>query len=454
MSRGLDLAHDALRTTQGDGAEVVVHAERSGIARFAASIVHQPTLIENSVVRVRVLRDGKIGWASTNRVDAEGLAEVARRAGEAADGARPDPDFPGFAPPADYPDAVGFDEQIAAHGAADQARLAAAAIEAAGDIGLYGIYTSGVTEIAVGSSTGLAAEQTTTDAVCLCLAADREASGWAERTGWRAADVDPAEPAREAAEIAARTRGGAELEPGPYRAVLEPVAVADLVRWFSYDSMGAQGYLEERSFFCGRLGDQAFDPKVSIADDALDTANLPRPFDFEGTPKQRVPIIEDGVIKGVVWDRATAARAQNGQTSTGHAPPDAWRFFGPLPTAYAMAGGDAESPEQLAELVGDGVYVTRLHYLSIVDPRGGVLTGMTRDGTFRIRDGKIAEPLVNLRFTVAMSDVLGDVPGLSRDRSLVNLSDLYEERFAHAALVPAIATARFHISGTGSGPGL
>jgi PmbA protein len=454
VSRTLDLAEQALRATDGDDAEIVVHAERSGVARFAASVVHQPTLIENTVVRVRVVRDGKIGWAATNRVDEEGLAEVARRAGEAADSARPDPDFPGFAPPADYSDVGGYDEETAALGAADQARLAAAAIDAAGDIGLYGIFTSGVTEIAVASSTGLAAEQAVTDAVCLCLAADREASGWSERTGWRAADVDPAVPGQEAAEIASRTRGGGELDPGSYRAVLEPVAVADLVRWFSYDTMGAQGYLEERSYFCGRIGEQAFDPKVSIADDALDAANLPKPFDFEGTPKQRVPIVEEGVIRGVVWDRVTAARAQDGQVSTGHAPPDAWRFFGPLPTAYSMAAGDVGSSEELAELVGDGIYVTRLHYLSVVDPRGGVLTGMTRDGTFRIRDGKIAEPLVNLRFTVAMSDVLGEVPGLSRDRMLVNLNDLYDERFPHAALVPGIATARFHISGTGSGPGL
>lgn len=454
MSRSLDLAEAALQAAGGDDAEVVVHAERSGVARFAASIVHQPTLIENAVVRVRVARDGKIGWAATNRTDAEGLAEVAGRAGAAADSARPDPDFPGFAPPSQYSDVGGYDEETAALGAADQARHAGAAIEAAGGLGLYGIYTSGVTEIAVASSTGLAAEQQTTDAVCLCLAADRESSGWSERTGWRAADVDPAEPAREAAETAARTRGGVELEPGAYRAVLEPVAVADLVRWFSYDSLGGQGYLEERSYFCGRIGDQAFDPKVSIADDALDRANLPRPFDFEGTPKQRVPMIEDGVIKGVVWDRATAARAQNGQATTGHAPPDAWRFFGPLPTAFDMAAGEARSSEELAEIVGDGIYVTRLHYLSIVDPRGGVLTGMTRDGTFRIREGKIAEPLVNLRFTVAIADVFGDVPGLSRDRRLVNLNELYDERYAHAALVPAIATGHFHISGTGSGPGL
>jgi PmbA protein len=454
VSRALDIAQQALQATAGDEAEVLVHAERSGVARFAASVVHQPTLIDNAVVRVRVVRDGKLGWAATNRVDAESLADVARRAGEAADSARPDPDFPGLAPPAEYEEVGGYDEETAALGAADQARLAAAAIEGADGFGLYGYFTSGVTEIALASATGLTAHQSMTDAVCLCLAANDDASGWSERTGWRVSAIDPATPAREAAETAARTRGAADLEPGSYAAVLEPMAVADLVRWFSYDSMGAQGYLEERSYFCGRIGEQAFDPKVSVADDALDDTNLPKAFDFEGTPKQRVDLIENGVIRDVVWDRLTAARAGDGRVSTGHAPPDAWRFYGPLPTAFSMAGGEASSTEELAELVGDGIYVTRLHYLSVVEPRAGVLTGMTRDGTFRIRDGKVAEPLVNLRFTVAMSDVLAEVPGLTREPMLVNLNDLYDERFPHAALVPALATKSFHITGTGSGPGL
>jgi PmbA protein len=119
-----------------------------------------------------------------------------------------------------------------------------------------------------------------------------------------------------------------------------------------------------------------------------------------------------------------------------------------------MAGGEAESTDELAELVGEGIYVTRLHYLSVVQPREGVLTGMTRDGTFRIRDGKVGEPLVNLRFTVPMPEVLGDVPGLTREQSLVNMNELYDERFPHAALVPALATTRFQITGAGSGPGL
>jgi PmbA protein len=454
LSRALDLAEEALRSTEGDQAEALVHAERSGVARFAGSVVHQPTLIDNAVVRMRVVRDGKLGWAGTNRVDAEGLAEVARRAAEAADSGRPDPDFPGLAPPAEYAEVDGFDDETAALGAEDQARLAAAAIEAVPDFGLYGYYSSGVTEIALASATGLRARQAVTDAVCLCLAADDGASGWAERTSWRSSGVDPAAAAREAAEIAARTRGAGEFEPGTYAAVLEPCAVAELLRWFSYDSLGAHGFLEDRSYFCGRIGEQAFDPKVSLADDALDTDNLPKAFDFEGTPKQRVELVEDGVIRGVVWDRLTAARAKDSRVSTGHAPPDAWRFYGPLPVALTLGAGEAGSTEELTGLVGDGIYVTRLHYLSVVDPREGVLTGMTRDGTFRIRDGKVAEPLVNLRFTVSMPDLLRDVPGLGRERRLVNLSDLYDERFPYAALVPALATARFHISGTGSGPGL
>jgi PmbA protein len=450
----LDLAEQALRAADGDEAEVLVHAERSGVARFAGSVVHQPTLIDNAVVRLRIVRDGKIGWAATNRVDADGLAAVARRAAEAADSARPDPDFPGLAPPAEYPELPGYDEETAALGAQDQARLAATAIEAAPDFGLYGYFSSGVTEIALASATGLQAHQEVTDAVCICLAAAEGASGWDEQTHWRVSAVDPAAAAQGAAEIAGRTRTAEELEPGPYRAVLGPYAVAELLRWFSYDSLGAYGFLEERSYFCGRIGEQAFDEKVSISDDALDDDNLPKRFDFEGTPKERVELVEHGVLRDVVWDRTTAARSGNGRVSTGHAPPDAWRFYGPLPTALTLDPGELGSTEELAGLVDEGIYVNRLHYLSVVDPREGVLTGMTRDGTFRIRNGKVAEPLVNLRFTVAMPDVLREVPGLGRDRKLVNLNDLYDERFPYAALVPALATTRFQITGTGSGPGL
>jgi PmbA protein len=448
----LELAERALALAAGDQAEAVVTTERSGFARFAAGEVHQPTLIDDTVVQLRVIDDGRSGAASSNRTDEEGLAELARRAREAAAGADRDPDLVPLAEPAELPRVEGYDQATAGLGADDQARLAEAAIAAADDFGLYGYFTSGVTGLAIASTTGLRAFEQKTDATCLALAAVDGASGHAQRTAWRAAELDPAAVAREAVAKAERTREAVDAPPARYRAVLEPYAIAELLYYAAFDMFNGQALLEERSWFAGRIGERALDPKVTLVDDGLDPRGLPRAFDFEGTPKQRVVLVEDGVIRDTVWDRETAAQA--GRTSTGHALPLAARAEGAIATAVAMSPGEADSSAELAELVGDGIHVTRLHYLGVVNPREGVITGMTKDGTFRIRDGKVAEPLVNLRFTVALPELLADVPGLTRDTLLVNQSDFYDERWAYGYRVPAIATACFNVTGSGSRPGL
>jgi PmbA protein len=451
--KALEVAKAALAEADGE-AEAVAHVERSGLARFSGSEVNQPTLIENVVVTLRVVRDSRSGVATTNKVDGDGLAELARRAADAAESAPADDTFPGLAPPAEPPAVEGDDEDTARLGPDDQARLAAAAIEGAGAVPAFGYFTSAATELAVASSTGLAVEQKMTDASALVVAADDGRSGYAEQTAWRARDVDPAAVASEAAAKAERTADSKEIAPGTYRAVLEPYAFADLLEYFAHDSFGALGLLEERSYLTGRLGQKVFDERVSIADDSLDPRGLPKAFDFEGTPKQRVVLIENGVARGVVWDRETAVRAGEGTRSTGHAPPPDSTDWGPLPYALSIAPGEAESVEELAELVGDGIYITRLHYLGVVHPREGVITGMTRDGTFRIRDGKLAEPLVNLRFTVPVPELLHEVYGLTRGVRLVNSQNFYGERYPYGVLAPAIASAKFAITGAGSKPGI
>jgi PmbA protein len=353
--QALDLAERALRAAEGDEAFALVQRERSGMARFAGSEVHQPTLIENEVVELQVVRDSRLGVARGNKTDDEGLRELAARAAEAAESTPADPDFPGLAAPSELPAVAAYDEETASLEAADQARLAAAAIGAS-ELDLYGFFTSGTTELAIASTAGVASSQPMTDVAVLTLAAVDGASGYAERTSWRRGEVDPGESAREAVEKARHTRGAVELEPGSYRAVLEPYAFAELLLYFAYDAFG-------------RLGKRVFDERLSLADDALDPRGLPKAFDFEGTPKQRVQLVEDGVLCGVVWDRTTAKRAGGGQESTGHAPPSSVRHWGPLPFALSVAGGEAESAEELAELVGDGIYITRLHYLGIDNPR-------------------------------------------------------------------------------------
>jgi PmbA protein len=450
--KALDIAKAALEVAGGE-AEAVAHVEHSGLARFAGSEVHQPTLIENAMVTLRVVHGNRTGVATTNKLDAAGLEEVSRRAADAAESVPPDESFPGLAPPAEPPVVAGYDEETAALDAAAQARLAAAAIDAGGDIPLYGFFTSALTELAVASTTGLSVAQEMTDATALVVAANEDGSGYAEHTAWRAGEIDPSLVAHEAAEKARRTKAAGETEAGVYRAVLEPYAFADLLDYFSHDSFGALGLLEERSYFTARLGEQVFDEKISILDDALDSRGLPKAFDFEGTPKQRVKLVENGVACGVVWDRATAAQSTGAET-TGHAPPAELRDWGPLPSALSVQPGDAESVDELAERVGDGLYVTRLHYLGVVHPREGIITGMTRDGTFRIRDGEIAEPLVNLRFTIAVPDFLRAVLGLTKKAALVNSQNFYGERYAYGLLTPAIAAERFTITGVGSKPGI
>jgi PmbA protein len=451
--RALELVDRALRVTEADEADAVAHLEQSGFARFAASEVHQPTLIRDDTLTLRVIRGGKVGCAVTNRTDDEGLRDAARRAADAADSARPDPDYAGLQPPVEVPRVAGFDEETATLTPEEQAAAASAAIEAAAGYGLYGYFTSAVTEIAVSSTTGHSVSQTTTDASVLAIAASEDESGYAEATSWKANELDPAGVAREAVEKAARTKNAVELDAGTHAAVLEPYAFSELLWYFGFSSLGALSCLEGRSYLSGRLGDRLFHESFTLLDDGLDPRGLPKSFDLEGVPKQRVTLIENGVAKDVVWDRRTAKRAGDGRTSTGHALSAPAQGFGPLPLNLSVQGGDATRGE-LIERVGEGIYVTRLHYLGVVDPREGIITGMTRDGTFRIEGGKVTKPLVNLRFTTSFPKLVESLLGLGNDVELVNRNDFYDERYPFGTLVPTVATGAFTIVGTGSGPGL
>ena len=114
-------------------------------------------------------------------------------------------------------------------------------------------------------------------------------------------------------------------------------------------------------------------------------------------PKRPLPLIDDGVAHAVVHDMRSAARAH--AVSTGHALTPGGAPDGPIPTNLVLHGGGAASLEELCAPIERGIYVTRLWYVNTVEPREAVLTGMTRDGTFLIEDGRIGRPLRDVRFT-------------------------------------------------------
>jgi len=156
------------------------------------------------------------------------------------------------------------------------------------------------------------------------------------------------------------------------------------------------------------------------------------PFDFEGVPRRKVVLIEDGIARAVVHDRTTAARA--GVEPTGHAlpPPATW---GPYPMHLKLAPGDATTDEMIAS-TERGLLVTRFHYTNVAHPMRTEITGMTRDGTFLIENGKLTRGVKNLRFTQSVLAALSEAEMIGKTR-----------RIAEGCLVPALKVKRFRFSG-------
>ena len=184
----------------------------------------------------------------------------------------------------------------------------------------------------------------------------------------------------------------------------------------AYTGFSAVAMQEGRSFMVGKIGQQIVDSRVSIWDDGQDPRGLPLPFDFEGVPKQRVDLIEKGVARGVVYDSYRAGK-EEGKSSTGHALP-APNTFGPFPMNAFFGPGDATLEEMIAS-TERGLYVTRFHYTRPVEPTKVVVTGMTRDGTFLIENGKIAYPVKNLRFTQSYLEALNQVDMIGKELRLL-----------------------------------
>jgi predicted Zn-dependent protease len=190
--------------------------------------------------------------------------------------------------------------------------------------------------------------------------------------------------------------------------------VADILDFFGHLGFGAKSYAEGSSFLVNALGTCVADTCVSIYDDALSPATIGIAFDYEGQPRRRTPLIEGGVAIGPVTDCYFAAKLD--RPNTGHALP-APNPYGPLPLNLEMQAGDTSVDDMIAS-IDRGVYVTRFHYVNVEDPMKVVLTGMTRDGTFMIEDGRLSNPVRNLRFTHSVLSALSDVRAIGSKRQL------------------------------------
>ncbi len=414
LEEARELAARVVELTPAGEAEALILSSESALTRFANNHIHQNVAEHDTHVAVRAVLGKRIGVAATNRIDDTALRECCEKAVRFAAVAPEDADFPGLPLPSQlearqsaYAATRSFDPPA-------RARAASAMIEQSATRGLSaaGKVETHDSAVAVANSKGIdsAAEVTEVSATVLSMGPD-SGSGWASF-----AEADSAKLAAEAlgdqaATLAERSARPVDLAPGKYAVVLAPEAVADIVGMLSYAGFSAKAVHEGRSFMSGHFGEKLLSEQVTIVDDALAPTAFGLTFDYEGVPKQRVALVESGVIRQPVTDSYWAAQA--GLPNTGHALP-APNSFGPLPLNLVLAPGTA-AIDELLSLVTYGVYVTRFHYVNVEEPMRAVLTGMTRDGTFLIEKGRLSSPVKNLRFTQSAVDALAAVQGVGNE---------------------------------------
>jgi PmbA protein len=393
--------------------------------RFANGRIHQPHIERSAYVSFRVASGRRLGTATTVDASASGLASVREAAQSLARVAPVESKFPGFSPGRGrLRPPRGFSRKtvdLSPEAATAIAERILAAAEAAAPGGrIAGVVNVGGATLRVVNSAGLDRVDHRSVAQASVLVdrpeLDPPVSGWSEGGHWDASKLDPERLGREAAERVART-APQPMSPGNYRVVFRGPALAEALQFLA--ALGFSGHGEVEGWSCLRRarGKRIAPAWVNLVDDPRSPQTIPQGIDYEGTLTRRVALVDHGIAGDVVTDLVTAGRL--GRPLTGHAfPPEApWGDFGPDASHLVLSAGDA-SEEELIRETRRGLLVTRFHYVRVVDPGRGVITGMTRDGTYRIERGEVVGPVRNLRFTDSVLTLLKGIELLGRERRI------------------------------------
>jgi predicted Zn-dependent protease len=410
----LALAGAVLAAVPDGEAEVRVVEDDLALTRFARNTVHQNVAETGLGLRLRVVAGGRVGVAEI-RGNAEGSIERLVGLAEEARRVSPEEEAPAPLPAPDHGDGpCGWSDATAEATPEQRAEGVAAVTTAAAARGLlaFGALSTRATQIAVVNSRGMRRHGRRTTAALTAVARGEDGAGYADRHAIDAGDLDAEAVAAEVIETAERNQGARATEPGVHEVVLSPYAVQEMIAYLSYIGFSALAVEERRSFM--RYDERLMSGSVRIRDDCADPAGLPFPFDAEGVSTRPVTFIDGGVCRDVVHDSVTARRA--GVANTGHSLPQP-NTIGPWATHLVMDPGAVPASELLAG-VRRGLYVTRFWYVRVVHPLRTIITGMTREGTFLIEDGRLGPPVRDLRFTQSIVEALDRVLGISAERRL------------------------------------
>jgi predicted Zn-dependent protease len=397
-------------------AEVMINSSESALTRFADNVISQNVAERSESVSIRLMDKGRVFKTSLNQTDGASLASAVRRALAALRLQKKDKNL--LKPPAPRPVATAAPGLYSPATAALKPSFRAAKIAGlarlcrARGMKCYGTLENGVSLLTMANNSGVFVSHGETHAIYSVTARKGEGYGWAEQYSPDASKIDYAAVGARAMDKAAASARPSAVPPGKYTVILEPAAVADMLFFLGYSGLGGRAWLDGRSFASGALGKRLLHPSITITDDALEGPAAGATFDFEGLPRKKVVLVEKGVVRAVVHDRRTAAEA--GVHSTGHSLPQP-NSYGPMPRNLEMSPGES-SLEEMIRSTGKGILVTAFHYTNLLRPKTVEMTGMTRNGTFLVENGRVTKALKNLRFTQSVTEAFSNVEALSKER--------------------------------------
>ena len=431
-----EIFSEILKVSDAEETELLIHGGNHQLTRFANNTIHQNVAEEGYLFSVRTVYGGRTARATTNRCDPESLRRVVAESASLARQQQPDPELLPMPGPQNFHPVERYFDATSAVTPQQRAEAVLQAIRIAEKNGQTsaGTFSTGAGVQAILNSRGLVAYYQDTHAEFSVTMMSPDSSGWAKKTSPDAREIHAEGLALRASEIALRSRNPRELPPGNYVAILEPAAVLDLVGFMFFDFSG-QAVRDKRSFLTDRLGQKIFGDNIHISDDAYHPLQFGPPFDGEGVSRKAVPLVEQGVVKGLTYSRQTAKAMGVEPTGHGFPLPNEW---GEAPTNIVFAG-DRHTVEEMIASTERGILVTRFWYIREVDPYRKILTGMTRDGTFYVEDGKIQHGVRKFRLNESLIDMLScaEMLGVAERAS-------GEESFP--MVVPAIKISSFHFT--------
>jgi predicted Zn-dependent protease len=413
-----DEAHALLKKvlsySKADECEVNLNGGDNGNIRYARNSVSTSGRVSQFTLAVSSAYGKKQGIATINEFDDASLEKVVRRSEELAQLAPENPEFVSYLGPQTYAEPITYVQSTAAITPKLRADLVADSLKIARDNKTVaaGFFEDNTVFAAMMNSKGLFAYNTSTNVNFSITARteDSKGSGYATRGYNDVTKLNTKEATQIAVDKSIKSAAAKAIEPGKYTVILEPAAAAVLLErmFFGLDARQAD---EGRSFLSKpggqtRLGEKLVDERVNIYSDPLNPELPTSTWNGDGRPQEKVFWIEKGVIKNLTYSRYWAQK--KGVKAI------------PGPDAAIMEGG-TKSLEDLIKGTKKGVLVTRLWYIRDVDPQTLLLTGLTRDGTFYIENGKIQYPIKNFRFNESPVIMLNNLEELGKPERTVSV---------------------------------